>query len=97
MPQLTRRLYDRAEGADQDHWRLVFDTDAPRIFVEHEQIRGDMRGSGYGSRTDEIDLAAFLNGRGPGRQQLVQLLGALFEDERDAVKSEVDAHLTGMR
>jgi hypothetical protein len=87
MPQLKRPLYQRAEGAGEDCWRLVFDTDASRIFVEHEQIRGDMRGSGYSSHTDEIDVAAFLSGHGPGQQQLVQLLGALFEQERDAIRS----------
>jgi hypothetical protein len=82
MPQLRKPLYQRSEGADEDCWRLVFDTDASRIFVEHERIRGDMRGPGYGSRTDEIDVAAFLNRRGPGQQQLVQLLGALFAEDR---------------
>jgi hypothetical protein len=80
MPHLRRPLYQRSEGADEDRWRLVFDTDTNRLFVEHEKQRGDMRGSGYGISTDEIDLAAFLNESGPGQRQLVQLLRTLFED-----------------
>src|SRR5258706_16258861 len=56
MPHLRRPLYQRSDGADEDCWRLVFDTDARRLFVEHEAKRGDMRGSGYGIHTDEIDI-----------------------------------------
>jgi hypothetical protein len=78
---LRRPLYQRNEGADEDVWRLVFDTDTNRLFVEHEQQRGDMRGSGYATGTDEIELAAFLNEQGDGQQELVRLLGALFEGQ----------------
>jgi hypothetical protein len=65
-------------------WRLVFDTDTHRLFVEHEKKRGDMRGSGYGTNTDEMDVAAFLNERGQGQHELMQLLGTVFEDRQDA-------------
>jgi hypothetical protein len=89
MPQLRRPLYQRSEGADEDRWCLVFDTDAVSLFVEHEMQRGDMRGSGYGVTIDEIELAAFLNARGQGeteqvQHELVRLLGALFEDRKEA-------------
>ena len=84
MPLLRKPLYQRHEGADEDRWGLVFDTDANRLFVEHEKTRGDMRGSGYAVDTDEIDVTAFLNERGPGHQALVQLLGSLFEDRQEA-------------
>jgi hypothetical protein len=84
MPLLRRPLYQRTEGADEDRWRLVFDTDTNRLFVEHEKKRGDMRGSRYGTSTDEMDVAAFLNERGQGQHELVQLLGTLFEDRREA-------------
>ena len=90
MPLLTKPLYQRSEGPDEDRWRLVFDTDARRLFVEHEATRGDMRGFGYSTVVDEIDLAAYLGGCGedqyaqnqsePGRQELVRLLGSLFDD-----------------
>jgi hypothetical protein len=86
MPLLRRPLYQRTEGADEDRWRLVFDTDANRLFVEHEKTRGDMRGSGYGTDTDEMDVAAFLTEHGQGRRALVQLLGTLFEDRRNGLR-----------
>jgi hypothetical protein len=86
MPQLRRPLYQRSEGLDEDRWRLVFDTDANRLFVEHEKQRGDMRGSGYGIDSDEMDVAEFLNQRGPARRQLIQLLGSLFQDGTEAAR-----------
>jgi hypothetical protein len=79
MSVLRRPLYQRNEGADEDVWRLVFDTDANRLFIEYEAKRGDMRGAGNVTGTDEIELAAFLNEQGPGQQELVRLLGDLFE------------------
>jgi hypothetical protein len=84
MSLLTRPLYQRNEGADEDVWRLVFDTDGNRLFVEHETTRGDMRGSGYAASLEEIDLAAFLGERGPGQQELTRLLKGLFEDRQAA-------------
>jgi hypothetical protein len=89
MPQLRRPLYQRNEGADEDRWCLVFDTDANSLFVEHEMQRGDMRGSGYSVTVDESDITAFLNQRGRGeyeqvQHELVRLLGALFEDRKEA-------------
>jgi hypothetical protein len=83
MPQLTRPLYQRSEGGDEDRWRLVFDTDTRRLFVEHEKRRGDTRGAGYATSTDEIDVAAFLSQRGQGQRELVQVLKILFEDRGD--------------
>jgi hypothetical protein len=84
MPLLRKPLYQRAEGADEDRWCLVFDTDANRLFVEHEETRGDMRGAGYGIHTDELEIAAFLAEYGQGQQELVRLLGGLFRERADA-------------
>jgi hypothetical protein len=81
MSVLRRPLYQRNEGADEDVWRLVFDTDTNRLFVEHEQQRGDMRGFGYATGTDEIELAAFLSEQGHGQQELVRILRDLFEGQ----------------
>jgi hypothetical protein len=83
MPLLRKPLYQRSEGADEDRWRLAFDTDTHRLFVEHEKTRGDMRGSGYGTDIDEIDVAAFLTQPGQGQRELAQLLGTLFEDRKE--------------
>ena len=84
MPRLVKSLYQRSEGRDEDRWCLVFDTDASRLFVEHEQRRGDMRGRGYGTDVDEIDVTEFLNERGPGYDELIRLLSGLFEEQREA-------------
>ena len=85
MSLLRRPLYQRNEGADQDLWRLVFDTDTNRLFVEHEKKRGDMRGAGDAVSIEEIDLAGFLGERGPGQQELTRLLlKGLFEDRQGA-------------
>jgi hypothetical protein len=86
MPLLKKPLYQRSEGTDEDRWRLVFDTGANRLFVEHEKTCGDMRGSGYGTDIDEMDVAAFLNQHGQGQHELVQLLGTLFEDRQEAAR-----------
>ena len=85
MPLLRKPLYQRNEGADDDRWRLVFDTGARRLFVEHEQTRGDMRGHGYATTTDEIDLDTFLRDDGDAQRELVQLLGTLFMDHDEPV------------
>jgi hypothetical protein len=87
MPWLRKPLYQRDEGSDQDRWGLVFDTDANRLFVEHERMRGDMRGSGYGIDIREMDVADFLKEPGPGQHQLVQLLGNLFEDHTEGPRT----------
>lgn len=85
MPLLRKPLYQRSEGRDEERWRLAFDTDTRRLFVEHETTRGDMRGSGYSTNTDEIDVADFLRESGEGQSELVRLLGVLFEDCDEAV------------
>src|SRR5438045_2991143 len=84
MPVLRRPIYQRSEGADEDRWGLVFDTDANRLFVEHESKRGDMRGSGYSIKTEEIDLAPFLSESSEGQHELAQLLNILFEYRKEA-------------
>ena len=84
MPVLRRPIYQRSEGADEDRWGLVFDTDANRFFVEYESKRGDMRGSGYSINTEEIDLAAFLSESSEGQHELAQLLNILFEEPKEA-------------
>jgi hypothetical protein len=84
MPLLRKPLYQRSEGADEDRWRLAFDTETHRLFVEHEKTRGDFRGSGYASETDEMDVADYLGESGRGQHELVRVLGALFEEREDA-------------
>jgi hypothetical protein len=83
MPTLVKPLYQRNEGRDEERWCLLFDTEGSRLFIEHEQTRGDMRGPGYSTAIDEIDITKFLNERGPGHQELLRLLGRMFEDQRE--------------
>ncbi|WP_130581637.1 hypothetical protein [Bradyrhizobium sp. Leo170] len=86
MSLLRRPLYQRSEGVDEDRWRLAFDTETRRLFVEHEKKRGDFRGAGYAIETDEVELAEFLeqpSQGGQAREQLVKLLETLFTDDRD--------------
>ena len=84
MTLLRRPLYQRNEGADEELWRLAFDTDSSRLFVERETRRGDMRGAGYATSIEKIDIASFLRERGPGQQELTRLLTGLFEEPREA-------------
>jgi hypothetical protein len=81
MSLLRRPLYQRSEGADYDRWRLAFDTEANRLFVEHEKKRGDFRGAGYATETDEVELAEFMEQPGQARDQLVKLLETLFAED----------------
>ena len=81
MARLTKPLYQINDGRDEDRWRLVFDTETRRLFVEHEMTRGDMRGRGYSIETDELELAEYFSEDGPGQHELVRLLGALFQEE----------------
>jgi hypothetical protein len=76
MPRLTKPLYQRSEGADDDRWLLVPDTDAGRLFVEHVTTRGDMRGRGYATATDEIEIGAFLRESGPGPGRAYKTAGS---------------------
>ena len=90
MPLLRKPLYQRSDGADEDRWRLAFGTEARRLFVEHEKTRGDFRGSGYATETDEVDVADYLGesgqGHDHGQHELVRLLGALFEDRSETLR-----------
>jgi len=86
MCLLRRPLYQRSEGADDDRWRLVFDTETRRLFVEHEKTRGDMRGHGTSTTIDEIAVAEFLTQQGHGQRELARLLGTLFEEQPGAAR-----------
>jgi hypothetical protein len=81
MPLLRKPLYQRNDGPDEDRWRLAFDTETHRLFVEHEKTRGDMRGFGYATETSDIEVTDYLAGEGQGQHELVRLLGTLFAEE----------------
>ena len=41
MAKLTRRLLKLAKGGNEEWWRLVFDTEARRLYIEHEWSHTD--------------------------------------------------------
>ncbi len=89
MPLLCKALYQRTEGGDEDRWRLAFDTEAKRLFVEHEIKRGDTRGRGYSAHTDEHEIGAFLNAEGEEapQRELMRVLTSLFEEHENTHRS----------
>jgi hypothetical protein len=90
MPLLRKPLYQRNDGADEDRWRLAFDTESRRLFVEHEKTRGDFSGSGYATETDELEVADYLGESGQGhdygQHELMRLFGVLFEDRSETLR-----------
>jgi len=64
MAKLTRLLHERVKGAhmeNEDWWRLAFDTEAKRLYIEHEWSHRDVwRASRSNSGTAEFDINGFL-------------------------------------
>ena len=84
MAQLTRLLHERVKGAHKENkewWRLAFDTEAKRLYVEHEWTHADMwRDSRSDSGTVEFEINAFLaEGEEPAQAELMRVIESLFE------------------
>jgi hypothetical protein len=89
MPMLKKEFYRTATGPvanDEDWWRLVFDTDARRLYVEHEWAYVDVRKGGRGDDGKvEIEINEFLNKADwPAQRELLKLIRGLFESENNA-------------
>jgi hypothetical protein len=90
MPVLKRELHRRVRGPvlmDEDWWRLVFDTDTNRFYVEREWDHVDVAKGGTASKgKSETDVTAFLNAEGmaEAKAELARLLTSLFEGSADA-------------
>ena len=41
MAKLTRQLHKLTKGGNEEWWRLVFDTEAQRLYIEHEWSHTD--------------------------------------------------------
>jgi hypothetical protein len=88
MAILKREIDRRATGPvmnDEDWWRLVFDTETKRLYVEHEWAHMDVRQGGPANNgSEEIEITAFLKEDNQRRahQELSRLISTLFE--RDA-------------
>ena len=84
MPLVKLELH-RASGGPvpggEDRWRLVFDTAAKRLYVEHEWERADdaRRDGAAERRRPETDVEAFLTQpvQGMAHRALLRLLSGL--------------------
>lgn len=90
MPLLKRELHKRIKGPlanDEAWWRLVFDTDPKRLYVEYEWSNMDLaKGGRIDSGTAEFDVGTFLSQdrNGPAQQELARLISSLFGGQTDA-------------
>ena len=73
MAKLTRQLHERISGDDtgnEDWWRLVFDTEAQRFYIEHEWRHTDAwRAARSNNGTAEFDIQRFPCGGGGADSQ----------------------------
>lgn len=82
MAKLTRQLHKLTKGGNKEWWRLVFDTEASRLYVEHEWSHTDAwRVARSNSGTAEFDVNAFLTeGEAPAQAELLRIIESLFEN-----------------
>ena len=74
MAKLTRQLHERIRGdntENKDWWRLVFDTEAKRFYIEHEWNHTDTwRAARSNNGTAEFDINGFLaEGEAPAQAE----------------------------
>ena len=86
MAKLTRLLHELVRGVhkeNEDRWRLVFDTEAKRLYVEHEWSHSDVwRVSRSNTGTSEFDINGFLvEGEEPAQAELLRIIEGLFKKE----------------
>ncbi len=85
MAKLTRQLHERVKGGhmeNEDWWRLVFDTEAQRLYIEHEWSHTDAwRASRSKSGTAEFEVNSFLSeGEAPAQAELQRIIESLLEN-----------------
>jgi hypothetical protein len=84
MAKLTRQLYELVRGVgkeNKDQWRLVFDTEGKRLYVEHEWSHADMwRVARSNSGSAEFDINGFLaEGEAPAQAELMRMIKSLLK------------------
>ncbi|MBA9071030.1 hypothetical protein FHR71_004807 [Methylobacterium sp. RAS18] len=88
MALLVRELQRSAKGPvenDEDWWRLVFDTDTKRLYVEHEWKHTDVRGAGRSNQgKEQLEIPEYLlqAGQTTGHRELWRLIRTLFAEAR---------------
>jgi hypothetical protein len=82
MAKLTRQLHKLAKGGNEEWWRLVLDTKAQRLYIEHEWSHTDAwRASRSKSGTAEFDINGFLaEGEASAQAALQRIIEKLFEN-----------------
>jgi hypothetical protein len=86
MALLIRELQRSAKGPvanDEDWWRLVFNTDTKRLYIEHEWQHADVRGAGRSDHgKEQIEIPEYLTqaGQTAGHRELWQLIQTLFRE-----------------
>ncbi|WP_336491711.1 hypothetical protein [Methylobacterium nigriterrae] len=84
MALLIRELQRSTKGAvasEEDWWRLVFNTDTKRRYVEHAWRHSEAREAGRsGQGTEQIEIPDYLTqaGQTAGHRELWRLIQALF-------------------
>ena len=84
MAKLTRQLHERISGdntENKDWWRLVFDTEAQRFYIEHEWRHTDAwRAARSNNGTAEFDINGFLaEGEAQAQAELLRIIESLFK------------------
>ena len=81
MAKLTRQLLKLTKGGNEEWWRLVFDTETQRLYIEHEWSHTDeWRASRSSSGTAEFDINGFLaEGEPPAQAELQRIIESLFK------------------
>jgi hypothetical protein len=81
MAKLTRQLHKLTKGGNEECWRLVFDTETQRLYIEHEWSHTDeWRASRSSSGTAEFDIDGFLaEGEAPAQAELQRIIESLFK------------------
>jgi hypothetical protein len=84
MTIFKREIYPGAGVPSREKvecWRLVFDTEAKRLLVEHRTTRMSDGGRAWSTRTEEISLSTYLSQQPEtgGHRELLQILRGLLD------------------
>jgi hypothetical protein len=82
MTEISREFYKTVKGPQDNHedwWRLVYDSENRKLYVEHEWSHVPLRGAGN-SGTNKHDINAFLAAGGQAAAKLHELLRSLQTD-----------------